>query len=224
VPDAFFESDGEAFVPTELTRGPWDPNAQHAGPPAALLGREIEGHARIGGPALVGRVTCEILRSVPLAPLTPATTVLRPGRRVELVESRLSDTDGEVMRATAWLLRNEPVEIPPGLTPDRALPGPETGEAKDFFDSGHGVGYHTGMEHRFVSGAFLEPGPATVLAEQISGQQLDDLFDLWLFTGEKPPPEAVSPPSSAAGLSAVERSAAKSWLDQARRNLRVGAY
>jgi hypothetical protein len=162
VPDAFFESDGEVFVPTELTRGPWDPDAQHAGPPAALLGREIERHARTGGPALVGRVTCEILRSVPLAPLTIATTVLRPGRRVELVESRLSDAKGEVMRATAWLLRTEAVEIPPGLISDRAPPGPEAGEAKDFFDTGRGVGYHTGMEHRFVSGAFLEPGPATV--------------------------------------------------------------
>jgi aminopeptidase N len=62
------------------------------------------------------------------------------------------------------------------------------------------------------------------LAEQISGQQLDDLFDLWLFTGEKPPPEAVSPPSAAAQVSAAERRAAESWLGEARRNLRVGAY
>ncbi len=38
MPDAFFEPSGDGFVPTELTRGPWDPDAQHAGPPAALLG------------------------------------------------------------------------------------------------------------------------------------------------------------------------------------------
>jgi aminopeptidase N len=62
------------------------------------------------------------------------------------------------------------------------------------------------------------------LAEQISGQQLDDLFDLWLFTDTKPPPDAVSPPSSGAQVSAAERSAAESWLNQAQRNLRVGAY
>ena len=35
--DAFYERDGDAFVPSELTRGPWDPAAQHAGPPSALL-------------------------------------------------------------------------------------------------------------------------------------------------------------------------------------------
>jgi aminopeptidase N len=64
------------------------------------------------------------------------------------------------------------------------------------------------------------------LAKQISDvsdEQLDDLFDLWLFTNTKPPPEAVSPPA-AAQPSAAERSAAESWLNQAQRNLRVGAY
>jgi len=31
--EAFFLRDGNSFVPTELTRGPWDPKAQHGGPP-----------------------------------------------------------------------------------------------------------------------------------------------------------------------------------------------
>jgi hypothetical protein len=165
--DAFFEPDGDGFAPTELTRGPWDPDAQHAGPPAALLGRSIE---RIGAedtdaevpPAVVGRVTYEILRSVPIARLTVSTQVLRPGRRVELVEARLGDGDGEVMRATAWRLRPSPVELPVGLPRREPPPGPETGREGDFFPTGQEVGYHTAMEYRFVAGAFLEPGPATV--------------------------------------------------------------
>ena len=52
MPDAFYERDGDRFRATELTRGPWDPGAQHAGPPAALLGREIErlaGRRRVPG-------------------------------------------------------------------------------------------------------------------------------------------------------------------------------
>jgi hypothetical protein len=63
VPDSFYEPDGDRFVSTELTRGPWDPDAQHAGPPAALIGREVErlGGGRVGGeggpPAQVGRLT-----------------------------------------------------------------------------------------------------------------------------------------------------------------------
>ena len=160
-------SDADEFVPTELTRGPWDPGAQHAGPPAALLGRAIE---RIGAdgddpdapPTRIGRVTYEILRSVPIAPLTVSTRVLRPGRRVELVEASVGDGDGEVMRATAWRLRPTAVELPAGLPRGESPPGPETGAEGDFFPTGQEIGYHTAMEYRFVAGAFLEPGPATV--------------------------------------------------------------
>jgi aminopeptidase N len=63
------------------------------------------------------------------------------------------------------------------------------------------------------------------LAEDISGQQLDALFDTWLFTGEKPPPEAVSGGSPAArSMTDRSRSQAESWLDDAQRRLRQGAY
>ena len=53
--------DGERYIPTELTGGPWDPDAQHAGPPAALMWRAIEA-CPPGGQ--VGRVTFEILGPV----------------------------------------------------------------------------------------------------------------------------------------------------------------
>src|SRR3989442_1041655 len=42
MPDALFERDGARFVPSELCRGPWSPEAQHGGPPAALLARAAE--------------------------------------------------------------------------------------------------------------------------------------------------------------------------------------
>jgi len=102
---AFFQPDGDRFVPSELTRGPWDPEAQHAGPPSALIGRAIE---RCGDPdgGQIGRVTFEILRPVPLKPLTAETKVVRPGRSVELIEASLSGPEGEVMRARAWRLRS----------------------------------------------------------------------------------------------------------------------
>ncbi|HEU4462214.1 MAG TPA: acyl-CoA thioesterase domain-containing protein, partial [Solirubrobacterales bacterium] len=84
--DAFYERDGDLFRATELTRGPWDPGAQHAGPPSALLGFAIE---RLPDAAefQVGRLTFEILRSVPIAPLRVEARVARPGRRVQMVEA-----------------------------------------------------------------------------------------------------------------------------------------
>jgi hypothetical protein len=161
VADAFYRPNGEQLVASELTRGPWDPEAEHAGPPAALLARAIE---RCGDPdgTQVGRLTVEILRPVPIAALRASARVARPGRSVELVEASLEGPDGELMRATAWRLRTGPVELPPDPPADPPPPGPDQGGEVPFFDTGQSVGYHTAMDWRFVRGAFLDPGPATV--------------------------------------------------------------
>jgi hypothetical protein len=161
VADAFFAPEGDSFVPSQLTRGPWDAASQHAGPPAALIGRAIE---RCGDPdgKQVGRVTFEILRPVPIEPLAVEARVARPGRSVELVEAELS-RDGEVLvRASAWRLRTQAVELDPQPPADPPPPGPSTAAERDFFPTGMDVGYHTAMEYRFVEGEFLLPGPATV--------------------------------------------------------------
>jgi hypothetical protein len=155
---AFYELDGDAFVPSELTRGPWDPGAQHAGPPSALLGRAIEAPGR-----QVGRITIEILRPVPIAPLTVAHRVVRPGRAVELVEAVLAEAGGErreLARALAWRLRPQD-GVEPG-DPGPPPPGPDAGREVPFFATGQDAGYHTAMDVRFLEGAFTEPGPAVV--------------------------------------------------------------
>jgi hypothetical protein len=175
--EAFFIPDGERFVATELTRGPWDPGAQHAGPPAALLGRAVELFGSRPDVQVV-RLTFEILRQVPIATLDLETTLLRGGRSIEVIGATLSSAGAEVMRVTAVRIRT--VDPPEGgeaagvggpgdaLGPAAGLedlklpPGPEHGEPMRFFPTRHGVGYNTAMEWRFIEGAFLEPGPATV--------------------------------------------------------------
>jgi acyl-Coa thioesterase superfamily protein/acyl-CoA thioesterase superfamily protein len=163
VPNSFYERDGDLLVATESTRGPWDPGAQHAGPPAALLGRALEG-LEDAAEFQIGRISFDILRSVPIAPVQTSARVLRPGRRVQLIEAELSDAGGEVlMRATAWRLRTAAVEIPAELaTPDPPPPAPVEGGPTEFFPTGQERGYHTAMEVRFVSGSFVELGPAIV--------------------------------------------------------------
>jgi Thioesterase-like superfamily len=160
VPAAFYEPDGETYVATASTRGPWDPQHQHAGPPAGLLGREIE---RCGdGAGHVGRITFEILRPVPIAGLRVGAEVVRPGRRVEMIEASLSDTAGtELMRARAWRLRGSPLELEPPAARE-PIPSPAEGVEGDYFPTGERVGYHTAIEYRFISGSFTDPGPATV--------------------------------------------------------------
>jgi Acyl-CoA thioesterase C-terminal domain/Acyl-CoA thioesterase N-terminal domain len=162
MPEAFYERSGNQFAATELTRGPWDPGAQHAGPPSALLGRELESLEEAEG-FQVGRVVFEILRPVPIGEVRIDSEVLRPGKKVQLVEASLSNDDEELMRATAWLLRVSELELPDAAGPDdESPPGPEEGWTPEFFPTGQDVGYHSAMEWKAVAGAFLEPGPATV--------------------------------------------------------------
>jgi hypothetical protein len=161
--DAFYERYGDFFRATELTRGPWDPGAQHAGPPAALLGYAMEGLPDSEG-FQIGRVTCEILRPVPIAPVRVQARVVRPGRRVQMLEAELSDAEGEVlMRARAWRIRSGEVAVPPeAIVAIEPPPPPEQAPEGTFFPTGEEHGYHSAMEVRFVSGEWLQPGPATV--------------------------------------------------------------
>jgi acyl-Coa thioesterase superfamily protein/acyl-CoA thioesterase superfamily protein len=161
--EAFYERDGDVFRTTELTRGPWDAGSQHAGPPAALLGYAIE-QLPDAAEFQLGRITFEILGPVPIAPVRVEARVVRPGRRVQMVEAQLSDAGGEaLMLARAWRMRRSPVEIPPEVVLQTPPPPPpdQAGEV-GFFPTEHEHGYHSAMEVRFVSGAFMEPGPATV--------------------------------------------------------------
>jgi len=159
VPDAFYVPEGPLYRSTELTRGPWDPGSQHAGPPCALLGREMD-RAGALDPARVARATFEILRPVPIAPLAVKARVVRPGRSVELVEGSLSAGDTEILRARAWRIRATELELDGPALQDEPMAPPSEAEPRDFFPTGQDVGYHTAMEVRFVSGAYLEPGPA----------------------------------------------------------------
>jgi hypothetical protein len=170
--DAFFIPDGDAYLATELTRGPWDPDAQHAGPPAALVAREVE---RVAGDGRrIGRLTYEILRAVPIGRLRVEAEIVRAGRRVELIEATLSDERGAVVRARGWGLAGAELSLDgeldwqgegSGAVLRREVgpPGPSSASAfeVDFFPTGQPVGYHTAMEYRFVAGEFVRPGPAT---------------------------------------------------------------
>jgi hypothetical protein len=160
VSDSFYTRDGDGFRATEFTRGPWDPDAQHGGPPSALLAREIERCGPQDGKQ-VARITLEILRPVPLGRLEVSAALVRPGRSVELIEGTLTDGEQELIRARAWRIRTEDLELPADLPRDGPPPGPEHGEAKDFPVVSQ-IGYWKGMEYSFVEGSFLEPGPAVV--------------------------------------------------------------
>lgn len=180
LPTALYVPDSGLWHPTGLTRGPWDPGLQHAGPPAALLARAVEAESGIPGGQTV-RLSYDVLRPLPLAPLRIEARVLRPGRRVELVEAELRDEGGApLMRATAWRMRREAVVLPAGTVRIEPPPAPpEQGEPGDFGAWTDPVAYHRAFEWRWVAGRFAEPGPATtwtrLRAQLVQGEPVTPL-------------------------------------------------
>jgi hypothetical protein len=200
--DSFYLLDGEnRFISTEWTIGPWGPDSQHAGPPAALLGRALERVVGRDDMQLV-RATFEILRPIPIAPLRVKAEVIRPGKSVVLATATLSADDGEVMRAQGWLIRRGDDLGLPHIVADPPAQGPDAGGSVDLLPTGR-VGYLTAMEWRFIKGMFLEQGPATAWARMrlplIDGEEITPLsralvladsgngissaldFDHWIF-------------------------------------------
>ena len=179
VVDAFYEQlDEHRWRATAATTGPRDPAAQHAGPPAALLGTVLD---RALGAGRLVRTTFEILRPVPVAELTTSVEVLRPGRRVTMGRAVLSSDDGPVMTVQGWRMREAPDVLPPdrpgGEVPVATMPGPpEEGESRPFFPVEWDVGYHTSVETRFLRGGYVERGDAAAwlrcLVPVVAGEPL----------------------------------------------------
>jgi hypothetical protein len=108
VTDAFFTADGDVFVPTDLARGPWDPEACHAGPPTGLMVRALEQAL----PELrLARVSVELGRPVPMAGFTVRAEVVRAGRATGNTRVAIIDGDGNE-RATATGMHVGVVAVP----------------------------------------------------------------------------------------------------------------
>lgn len=156
---SFFEpltGDGTRWRATDHTAGPWDPGAQHGGPPSALLARAIERCAPRED-LRIARVTVEILGVVPVGELTLSARVVRPGRSVELVEAVLTASGRDCARAYAWRVRRtEGVQVDSRAAAVPPLPG----TAAEELGEGWSGGYLRAVEWRFVRGRFDRPGPA----------------------------------------------------------------
>lgn len=163
--DALFRPDGDRFIPHELTRGPWAPDAMHGGPVAALLARATE-RVETLVPMQGARFTLELLRPVRLVPLTVETRVLRPGKKVQWVEARLVADGIEAARATLLRIRTADIPWPSrtaGGNTELPFPGPDAATAIPApWSEDYPPAYHsTATEHRVVRGAWGALGPTT---------------------------------------------------------------
>ena len=157
----FYLRQGAMLVATEHTRGPWSKDHQHAGPPTALLARAAEALL----PEMeVARISCELLKPVPIGPLRIESAIEKPGRKAAVVRARLFGTVGlgelVCMDARVGLVRvADPgaphlVHAPAPTPPDACAPLTLSLSPWD-------VGYHTALEGRLARGP-LGQGSASV--------------------------------------------------------------
>ena len=163
--DAVFRRDGDRFVPTRHAAGPWGTEVLHGGPPSALLARAIE-RAQPDPDLQVVRLTVNLFRAVPLAPLEVHAEPIRAGRRIVAMRSSLLADGVEVARAHALLLRRlAPPAAHAAIPPP---PGPEGIETTPLQRRPGGVppevtrmpgGFHTLVQARWVTGTGVEAPP-----------------------------------------------------------------
>ena len=155
---AVFDVRDGAFVATELASGPWDRNAQIGGAPAALLARAFERVPASDG-LILARLTYDFIRPAPIGPVTVQADVVRPGRRVQLLEGAMVAGGVEVVRARALRVSRASAG---GFASDPIAPptGPEAGRTGEL-PGLHRPRFATDAnEVRFVAGGF-GGGPGT---------------------------------------------------------------
>jgi hypothetical protein len=105
----------------------------------------------------LARVAIDILRPVPVGELTARTRMLRPGKRVALLETVLESAGQDVLYARGWRIAS--LHDGPVVVKDAPLASlPEAGRSASF-PGGHLEGYLSHIEWRFDDGNFDEPGP-----------------------------------------------------------------
>jgi len=162
-----FEPDGERWVPTAIATGPWDPKALHGGPSAALVGRLLLEHDPGDTPWFLARLTVELIRPVPTAPLRVEVEVRRPGRRVQLLDAVVTGPDGtEVLWARGLRLAQQGNGLDEATVALPELPSyPTPADSRPWaFDNP--MGWRTfgeAFELRLAAGTpFRELGPSAV--------------------------------------------------------------
>jgi Acyl-CoA thioesterase C-terminal domain/Acyl-CoA thioesterase N-terminal domain len=104
----YFERlDHQRFRATQEVGGAWDLEQQHIAPALGLLVHavELDRDRRRADGLQVGRLSYDILGTVPVDTVEIAVRVARPGRTIELVEATLRHGGRDVVLLRAWLLQ-----------------------------------------------------------------------------------------------------------------------
>jgi acyl-coenzyme A thioesterase PaaI-like protein len=167
---SLFTVEADTVRATESSTGPWTRDALHGGPVAALLAHHLEGEHE-GGDLFPARLAVELLRPVGHDPVRLTRETIRDGKKVRVVEARLTRANGEgesglLARGTLQQIRRASVVLPddhrhidpfePAPSQPEDLPPNDARFAADERDAFH----NTAVEHRSPDAFFGNLGPA----------------------------------------------------------------
>jgi len=104
----YFERlDAHRFRATEEVGGAWNIDQQHIAPALGLLVHEVERDQtqRRLNDLTIGRLSYDILGTVPVDAVEVSVRLVRPGRTIELVEASLRYDDRDVVLLRTWLMQ-----------------------------------------------------------------------------------------------------------------------
>jgi acyl-coenzyme A thioesterase PaaI-like protein len=158
---ALFEPAGEGFAAAALTRGPWDARMMHGGAPSALIAHAIEQVAPAGELA-VSRLTVEFLGGVPVGDVSVHASLLKPGKRFQLVDATLHA--GERLACLARAVRLRRADMPDAVASSDGGPAPppppDAGEPWSYFAEFGGERFYPDATEILVVGGAAGVGHA----------------------------------------------------------------
>jgi hypothetical protein len=158
--EAIFRVDGGRVEVSPNAAGPWDPRMQHGSAPAGLAVWAAEA-IPTPVPMRVARVTVDLMRPAPLAPLTLETEVLREGRKIQLCAVRIRADGVLTVSATVLKVKLQTEQLPADVGgPKVSLPGPHESpqDPAQFTNSP----FVMGMQLRAARGTFGVCGPGAI--------------------------------------------------------------
>ncbi len=114
------------FASTIHTQGAWNPHEQHMGPVSGILAHCLE-NFQSREDLRMARISYEILGLIPDGEFEVVTTMLRPGRTIELVQAELVSGGRVAVRATAWRLQLSDTSAIEGIEDEPMSGPPESG-------------------------------------------------------------------------------------------------
>jgi hypothetical protein len=150
VPDSFYRDlGGGRFASTINAQGAWNPKEQHMAPISGLLTRcLLDCEPREG--MQLSRLSFEILGMIPEGDFHITTSVLRPGRTIELLEARMEAGGRTAVIARAWRLSTQDTSAVAAVE-DPRIAGPEEAGPYDGMTAWPG-GFIRSLEVRVVAG------------------------------------------------------------------------